>query len=252
MVRLFTDFDGTITTGDVGDALFGCFGGAEALHAVAGYRDGKLSAVGCFEAECRACGAVGVTELGGFLDSARIDDTFPEFVAWCRRREFPLMILSDGMDAYIDGILRRHGLSDVEFRANRMEIRPAPAADTVSFVPSFPYTDEVCDRCASCKRNHMLTMSADDDIIVYIGEGYSDRCPAQYADVVFAKDDLLGWCRANSIPCHEYASFREISARIDRMAPPAVPGGRATAGPAAGFGRRRRAAIARRDIYLGG
>ncbi len=197
MVRIFTDFDGTITRGDVGDALFERFGGADSVKAVADYRDGRLSAVSCFQAECAACGEVDVRNLRDFLDHREIDETFPEFVSWCRERGYALMILSDGMDYYIDEILSRNGLGDVEHRANHLELRVTGATgshrtadvsqksaapdmpDRVEFVPSFPHTDEVCDRCASCKRNHILTMSADDDVIVYIGEGYSDRCPAR-------------------------------------------------------------------------
>ncbi len=246
MIRIFTDFDGTITRGDVGDALFERFGGETSLKAVAAYREGSLSAVGCFRAECAACGDVDEGQLAGFLDSRAIDGSFTEFVGWCRERGFPLTILSDGMDAYISHILGRHGLAGVEYRANHLELVPAETPGAVRFVPSFPYTDEECDRCACCKRNRMLTESAEEDIMVYIGEGYSDRCPARYADLVFAKDDLLRWCREHSVPCYEYASFGDISARIGKML---TADGR---GRRPGLPRRRRAAVARRDLYLGG
>jgi len=250
MVRIFTDFDGTITRGDVGDALFERFGGREAVEAVSAYRSGELSAVECFRAECTACGDVRADALEEFIGEQTIDPEFPGFVSWCRLRGFPLMILSDGMDVYIRGILERHGLGDVEFRANRLDLPPAAgAAGSVRFAPSFPNTDEICDRCASCKRNEMLTRSADEDVIVYVGEGYSDRCPARYADMVFAKDELLVWCRENSVPCYEYASFGDVSRRIDRMTGPGAAG---SGGGASRLPRRARAAVARRDIYLGG
>jgi 2-hydroxy-3-keto-5-methylthiopentenyl-1-phosphate phosphatase len=245
MIRIFSDFDGTITREDVGDALFERFGGRAALVAVEKYRAGDLSAVGCFETECAACGDVDEGELGAFLDGREIDESFREFAAWCADAGYPLMILSDGMDAYIGHILERHGLAGVAYRANHLELRPASVPGAVRFVPSFPYTDETCDRCACCKRNHMLTMSADEDVIVYIGEGYSDRCPARYADLVFAKDDLLRWCRENSVACYEYSSFGDISSRIAKMVS-------AGAGRQGGLPRRARAAVARRDLYLGG
>ena len=41
--------------------------------------------------------------------------------------------------------------------------------------------------CANCKRNHLLTKSGDESVIVYIGNGSSDQCPSRYADIVFAK-----------------------------------------------------------------
>lgn len=246
MIRIFSDFDGTITREDVGDALFERFGGEASLKAVAEYRSGALPATACFEAECSACGDVDEGELGRFLDAREIDGTFGEFAGWCGEMDIPLVILSDGMDYYLSRILERHGLGHVDLRANHLDLGPSPVPGAVRFTPSFPYTDEVCDRCACCKRNHMLTDSADEDVIVYIGEGYSDRCPARYADLVFAKDDLLRWCRENSVACYEYSSFRDVSARIGKMLTPG-PAGRPR-----GLPHRRRAAIARRDLYLGG
>jgi 2-hydroxy-3-keto-5-methylthiopentenyl-1-phosphate phosphatase len=148
------------------------------------------------------------------------------------------------MDHYIRAILERHGLGHVPFVSNRLALEPGSAPGTVRFRPSFPNTDETCDRCASCKRNHMLNAAADDDVIVYAGEGYSDRCPVQYADVVFAKDDLLRHCEEQSIAFYPYASFSDVRDRLERL------GGDGASGR--GFPRRRRAAIARKDVFLGG
>ncbi len=250
MVHIFVDFDGTITTGDVGDALFERFGGERSLRAVDAYRGGELSAVECYREECRACGSVPLAELRAFLDSREIDPTFAAFDGYCRERSFGLTILSDGMDYYIRAILERHGLGHVPFRANVLDLAPAGRDGLVSFVPSFPNTDEVCDRCASCKRNHMLTTTGDDDVIVYVGEGYSDRCPVQFADLVFAKDDLLRYCEENSVAYYPYGSFADVSDRLEKISPRRAGGGAPDA--VASFPRRRRAAIARKDAFLGG
>lgn len=239
MVHIFVDFDGTITRGDVGDALFERFGGDRSAGAVAAYRRGEISAVECYRRECEACGVVSLDALGAFLAEREIDPTFAPFEAWCRGRGHPVTILSDGMDRYIRPILDRHGLGHVPFVSNLLELRPDGAPGQVRFVPSFPNTDETCDRCASCKRNHMLNAAADDDVIVYAGEGYSDRCPVEYADVVFAKDELRKHCEERSIAYYPYASFADVQARLERLGRP-------------GFPRRRRAAIARKDVFLGG
>lgn len=241
MVHVFVDFDGTITRGDVGDALFERFGGERSLGAVDAYRRGEISAVECYRRECEACGAVPLDGLRAFLDSREIDPTFGEFDAWCRERGFSLTILSDGMDHYIRAILERHGLGHVPFVSNLLALEPGPEPGFARFRPSFPNTDETCDRCASCKRNHMLNAAADDDVIVYAGEGYSDRCPVQYADVVFAKDELMRHCEETSIAYYPYSSFADVRDRLERL-------GR----DGAGLPRRRRAAIARKDVFLGG
>ncbi len=239
MLNIYIDFDGTITRQDVGDAMFEHFGGAQCAETIKEYRSEKISAVECFRRECAACGAIRQAELDEFLDTCEIDQTFPSFVAFCRSAGFNLTVLSDGMDYYIRRILGRHGLSDVSFRSNHLRLVPSDGG-TVSLAPEFPFTDEVCDRCASCKRNHILSTSGDDDIIAYVGEGYSDRCPARYADIVFAKDELLGYCREEGIPCVEYATFADIRLHFES------PRSRRW------MRKRRQAELARREVFLGG
>lgn len=242
MIRVFVDFDGTITLQDVGDAMFERFGGREAVDAVAAYRAGTMSAAACFDVECRACGSPDVADLDAFLDSCGIDGSFVPFSAFAREHGMPLTILSDGMDYYIARILGRHGLASVPFRANHLELTQTGVPGRIRLVPSFPYTDETCDRCACCKRNQMITMSADEDVIVYVGEGYSDRCPARYADLVFAKDELLQHCRQNGIPCTEYRSFSDVQGVLARRL--------AEQRKRSPFRKRRQAELARREVIM--
>jgi 2-hydroxy-3-keto-5-methylthiopentenyl-1-phosphate phosphatase len=60
----------------------------------------------------------------------------------------------------------------------------------------------------------MVTRASDDDIIVYVGEGYSDQCPAQYADIVFAKDELQTFCQQQNISYYLYDSFHDVVERL--------------------------------------
>jgi len=246
-IRIFTDFDGTITRRDVGDALFAHFGGSRALDAVREYIAGRISAVECFRRECAACGSVALVELHSFLDQEEIDTSFPEFVTYCRREALHLSVVSDGMEYYIRRILGRFGLGDLYVHANFLGLVPDGSRADVRFVPQFPNRDEVCDRCASCKRNYLVTSSADDDLIVYIGEGYSDRCPVQFADLVFAKDDLRNYCREENISSFEYTSFDDIRNRLDKLLQARRPDG-----SIAGVRKRRQAGLARHDLFTGG
>ncbi len=239
MLNIYIDFDGTITRRDVGDAMFEQFGGAQCAGFIEEYRQERISAVECFRRESAACGRLRQGDLDAFLDACEIDPTFPSFVALCRSAGYEVTILSDGMDYYIGRILQRHGLGGVRFRSNHLRLIPS-GDGTVSMLPEFPFTDEVCDRCACCKRNHLLSSSGNDDIIAYIGEGYSDRCPARYADIVFAKDELLEYCREQGIPCVEYDSFEDI--RRD-LAPERAR---------RWMRKRRQAELARREAFLGG
>ena len=137
------------------------------------------------------------------------------------------------------------GLDDVQFLSNKLELVSNDRSSNIRFQPTFPYTDETCDRCASCKRNHMLTMTGDDDLIVYIGEGYSDQCPAQYADVVFAKDELLKFCRHNNISSFEYRTFADIEHRFKTLLNSSFDSLRIA------LRQRRQALLRRREVFLG-
>lgn len=246
MIRIFIDFDGTISLQDVGDVMFETFGGETSKRAVEDYRLGKISAIECFRRECAACGEVDTQTLNAFLDSQEIDSTFLPFTEFCRSHEFKYCVVSDGMDYYIHRILQHHGVGEVPFLSNTLSLMSVEGSMSVRFMPSFPYTDEVCDRCASCKRNHMLTMCADDDIIVYIGEGYSDRCPARYSDIVFAKDDLLKYCRQENISCYEYNTFADIQSRLQSLLE------QQRSGNPSPFKKRKQAELARQEVYMGG
>jgi 2,3-diketo-5-methylthio-1-phosphopentane phosphatase len=248
MVRVFVDFDGTITRRDVGDVMFETFGGPVCAEIVADYRDEKLSAVECFRRESVACGDVDRSRLDAFLDGQEFDPSFPGFVRFCESHNIPCTVLSDGMDYYIKRILARAGLRDLPVRSNLLRFEEGPSP-SVRFVPEFPYADEVCTRCASCKRNHILELSADEDIVVYCGEGYSDRCPSRYADVIFAKDDLLNYCRAEHIPCIAWRTFADIQ---DRLASMLANGPDKSGQAGVQLHKRRQAVVARRDLYLGG
>jgi 2-hydroxy-3-keto-5-methylthiopentenyl-1-phosphate phosphatase len=220
MIKIFIDFDGTITKGDIGDSFFEKFGGQAAVKAVQDYRAGSINAVDCFNREADACTFVSQKASNEFIDEQKIDQTFIDFISFCNRYKdgdsaINYFIVSDGLDYYINRILKNNGLQDVEVFSNHAEF--AETAKGIRLNLSYPYTDEECDRCACCKRNHMLTLSSDDDIIVYIGEGYSDFCPVKYADIVFAKDELQSYCQRENITYHLYNDFKDVMLKMDEI-----------------------------------
>jgi len=246
MVKIFIDFDGTITKNDVGDVLFEKFGGAICQSYIADYRRGIISATSCFRLESEACGEIEASQFDEFIRKQEIDSSVKDFFLFCEKSGFECCIVSDGMDYYIEKILKNHGIQRVPFCSNHLELIPCGRDGMITLGLSFPYTDEECDRCACCKRNIMLTRSADEDFIVYVGEGYSDRCPVRYADVVFAKDELLRFCRQEKIPHTEYGSFSDVLRLLN-----VKTGGKTFAGKTR-LKKRRQAQLACRDVFIGG
>jgi 2-hydroxy-3-keto-5-methylthiopentenyl-1-phosphate phosphatase len=217
MIKVFIDFDNTISIGDVGDGLFAKFGGEICSYNDAQYREGKLSSKDCIRKNCSACGTIDVRELEAFVDSQSIDLSFPKFIQWCRERQLDCTIVSDGFDFYVGGILARYGIDDILYFANTLTPQPTQRDLFVQLVPSFPYDDEECTRCACCKRNIMLSRSGEEDVLVYIGDGYSDRCPVPYADIVFAKPELQAFCQQSNISYFEYRTFDDVRSRLGQL-----------------------------------
>ena len=213
---LFIDFDGTITTEDVGDGFFEHFGGPVCREHVAAYRAEEISAVECFRRETAAMRPFTEEEANAFLRTKRLTAGVPEFIRFCRERGIELHILSDGLDYYIRRILGNEGLGDLSVHANRFVLLEGEEGKRTGFFDA-PGRAEECDRCANCKRNHLLRLAGEEHCIIYVGEGYSDRCAAQYADIVFAKDDLQRFCQAENISYHVYDDFHDIRVRLDGL-----------------------------------
>lgn len=238
MLRVFCDFDGTIAASDVGNRLFCTFGGEAVEKIVEKYLNDEITARECLQLECAAIENVTREELLKFADGCELDPYFSEFVKFCAGHEIPVTILSDGLDLYVERILKNHHLSHLVWFANHAEF--VRDGSKTKLVPSFPYRDAECERCGNCKRNHLLTMSGDDDVIVYVGDGISDRCPVRYADIVFAKHDLIPYCQSQNISYHDYQHFGNVRERLAQLLEQKR------------LRTRREAAMARREVFMQG
>lgn len=211
-IRLFIDFDGTVTTIDTGDAFFRHFGEFEPIHSQ--LLNGEFS-VGEYYIRSVALLSNKTTPqaIREFALAQPVDACMRELLDVCRRYNVDVTVVSDGFDAYITPILEHAGLDYLNVRCNRLIFDSV----THTWTPTFPGASDSCSCfCASCKRNVLLASSAPNDVIVYVGDGRSDRCAAEHADVVFAKDNLRSWCSNNGIPHHPFHSLRDVCRILER------------------------------------
>ncbi|MCF6269092.1 MAG: MtnX-like HAD-IB family phosphatase [Melioribacteraceae bacterium] len=208
-IKIFCDFDGTITTKDVGEHMFLEFGDGDKAYSI--FQRWVRKEIG-FTQERRELFDL-ITDLTAidfdkFLKTIEIGYGFNEFVQFCNQNSLDLTILSDGMDYYIKKILSNNGFDNLLYHSNSMVFtEDGPKV-------SFPYSDEECKECANCKRNHIIENSSDDDITIYIGDGYSDTCPIQYVDYIFAKKTLLKFCEKERISYYPFKNFKDVVNRI--------------------------------------
>jgi len=236
------DFDGTVAPSDIGRALVERFspGDPERRRALlAGWLSG---AIGHRELTVAQCGMVRVTraEAVAFARGFGLDPHFAGFARAARARGDRVMIVSEGFDFYIQDQLDRAGLGDLPWAANRARF------EGDRMIPSFPHgaaPDEAgsgCGRCGNCKAQHVRRARAAGDHVVLVGDGRSDRCAAEIADTVLARDGLLAWCRERGIAAVPFDDFAGVAAFAraghagsGRAAPPATPGARLRGGAGA-------------------
>jgi 2-hydroxy-3-keto-5-methylthiopentenyl-1-phosphate phosphatase len=201
-IVLFIDFDNTVTLGDVLDAVIERFSVTERWRAwESAWQRGELSTAECLSHQIGDL-KVGADELTRFVSDSPIDACFPDIVDLCRDKGMPLFIVSDNFSMIVRAILERNSLGAVKVLANELLFDGAkPSA-------RFPHANPRCQRCAHCKGMHFTRFASHRTI--FVGDGLSDICPAEAADVVFAKDALAEHLADAGIPFTPFASLRDV------------------------------------------
>lgn len=234
--KVFVDFDGTISLTDIGEELFAKFGDREAAYEIIGrWLDGEIGSIQSWRELCDSLGEFDIKAFYKFVDSLPIDPGFHDFVKYCSNSQIDIYVVSDGLDFYINRFMARENLQEIPVYSNR-----AVFLKENKILPDFPYRDEECDTCANCKRNHVINNSHDDDFTIYIGDGNSDTCPAQYCDFIFAKNSLLKFCEKNRISFFPYKNFHDVIERMEQL------------GEKKRLRKRHQAELKRREVYMRG
>jgi 2,3-diketo-5-methylthio-1-phosphopentane phosphatase len=210
-VAILCDFDGTVAQDDVGNLLFSEFtrdGEAEAV--VDRWKRGEISSRECLEREVELVDTeAAAAGLERFVCRRRLDPFFKDFHDFVSKRGMEVVIMSDGLDFYIERMLVRNGLGHVEFFSNRLSF------DNGRMTVGFPYYNVLdCTECGCCKTSHLERYRDQGYYIVYVGDGLSDRCPSEAADLVFAKGDLRRHCEANDIAFVSFRNFRDVEREV--------------------------------------
>lgn len=214
-MHIFCDFDGTITLKDTTDVILNRFAAPEWEAIEQEWIDGHIGSAECMQRQVALIHAT-QTELDEALDRIEIDETFPDFVRFTRSINARMSIVSDGVNYFIERILSREGLSGLPIIANHLTVHP----DSTYALHS-PYSSPLCESKAGvCKCRSVERIGA---MRVYVGDGRSDFCAANKADMVFAKGTLAEFCKKSNIPFIPYDRFADVQAAIKQIIPAMVP-----------------------------
>lgn len=190
--RLVLDWDGTCTEIDTLWLVlerFGDYGvfkraGEQLMRGEISYRE-------LMELEFSTVKDARLDEVTEWLSTAaRIRPGFHELVG-----HYDPLVLSSGFEELIRPLLAREGV-EVELIANRLD--PRPDGWRVLW-----NRDKPCEVCGDwCKRGGLP-----EGRFVYVGDGYSDRCPALAAERVFARAGLADYLAREGRP---YEPFEDL------------------------------------------
>lgn len=201
---IFVDFDGTIAPGEPTDALFDRFADPRWREIEREWHEGRLSSRACMARQVEMLRAT-PEQVENFLGSVAIDPDFPDFVAFCRRVGFRLVVVSDGLDRVVAAALARTGL-DLPFYANRLDYLGGER-----WALHFPHQRSSCAaEMGNCKCGH--ARFAQERINILVGDGRSDFCLAERCNLVLAKGKLAEHCSEKQIPHRPIRNF--LDARI--------------------------------------
>jgi len=198
---VFFDFDNTITMFDVLDDMLVKFSINDNWKKLEDeWKEGKIGSRECLKGQVEG---VGITRkaLDKYLSGIKIDPYFPKLVKLLNARGIKTFILSDNFEYILNKVLKDNEIKGLDVYANRLSITGG------RLKPTFPITNEACGDCAHCKQTSLLKNTNIDSTSFYIGDGRSDICASQSADVVFAKGYLKNYCKKKKI---SHIPFNEL------------------------------------------
>jgi len=128
---------------------------------------------------------------------------FVEFVRYCQESAIPFVIVSSGLDFYIEPVLAQIGMPDLELHCGQTSF----GKDGITVT----YTDQEGNIISSgFKRKYSTSLKKQERSVIYIGDGLSDLEAASLANHIFAIGHLVKLLRAQSIPCSSFSDFHDL------------------------------------------
>jgi 2-hydroxy-3-keto-5-methylthiopentenyl-1-phosphate phosphatase len=197
---LVIDFDGTVTEDDLLDTIALGFGDPAVYQEVEdGLDAGTMPLREVITREFRPVRAPLEEVVDWVLEHARIRRGFRELVQEMQEAGWQVHIVSSGFHELIEPVLERERV-DVELHANRVDARPD------GWRVEWRYPDDCAECGESCKRALLPA-----GYVVYVGDGYSDRCAAGAADRVFATKGLAVYLADRGTPFEPFSDFHDVS-----------------------------------------
>lgn len=195
-MQLVLDWDGTVTVRDSLVAAIHDLGDPTVYEGSFQERFGSYGEA--LAAEVATLQVTAEQAAAWAVENVQVRPGFHELVA-----RYDPVIVSSGLPQLILPVLEREGV-EVEVRSNDAEVRP----DGWRVI----FRDEgVCTVCGDkCKRRSLPEARP----LVFVGDGWSDRCASLAADRVFARTGLAAYLDAEGVAYEPYETLDDVAAAL--------------------------------------
>lgn len=184
------DFDGTITIEDVSFKMLEAYADSSWQQLRKRYHDGEIS-VGRFNTEAFALVKAGKEALLEVAhNTMEMRPGLKELVDCCLRKDFRFTVISNGLDFYIEDILRINNLDNIEVYAAETRFSEGKL-DARYVTPSGVEIEN------GLKEAYVDLFLGEGYRVIYIGNGVSDIASSVKCHHIFATGELLDYCKKN-------------------------------------------------------
>jgi len=128
---------------------------------------------------------------------------FIEFVRYCQESAIPFVIVSSGLDFYIEPVLAQIGMPDLELHCGQTSF----GKDGIAVSYYDPKGNIINE---GFKKEYLAWLKKQGMNIIYLGDGLSDVEAARQADHVFATGHLLRLLSAEPVLCSAFSDFYDL------------------------------------------
>jgi 2,3-diketo-5-methylthio-1-phosphopentane phosphatase len=204
------DFDDTITVGNVSVAIRVAFGPENWQEMESDYHAGNISVE---ESNIRQFGLVKASrqDIEDFvMGDVVIRYAFDEFVDYCLGEDVRLVVVSSGLDIYVNTTIATLGFDHLEVHSGATRVTPQGLSVSYSDPAGVPIT-------VGFKDSYVSHFKAQGHTVVYIGDGKSDHAPAALADYVIARDGLADHMDSLDAPVLRFENFGDVGKHVEEI-----------------------------------
>jgi 2-hydroxy-3-keto-5-methylthiopentenyl-1-phosphate phosphatase len=208
---ILCDFDGTVTSADTNSVIARHFA-PDAVRDPSGVLARREATIRDVLTQQYEQVRASLDDVVRVASGIPLRDGFGQLLDAARDEGVEVNLVSSGFRELIEPLLDQAGLrSRVQLLANSIELSDAGGVITWRKLP-------MCERCGEhCKRHdveQLRAAAAPGATVVFIGDGFSDRCGAEAADMIFARDALATWLDSIEHPWEPWEDFYDVQSRL--------------------------------------